>query len=246
MKWNIPIHSQNNYPVRVGYSFEGTHHEYPYSYLNLRASNISSTKYMLENIDGISEHASLLSGVKWNDIDMKMSKKGKLGFKLTNNGIDFKHHGILCNKWINADKNDLTNAINMEDAATCPCVKSQMIDTLFHKLSNARIPIGYDCFITASAALAVVDPRSKRCCYDIKGQLITDHTVVNGMNTYQRHSGNVQDMDDKTYDSCCKSDYSNYLKTSLCEQFLLRRPVSTCGDFESSSVGKILCLLKLN
>lgn len=239
MKWNIPIYSQNNYPVRVGYSYNAQVQEYPFSYVNLRAPNISTTKFMLEKIDDVDETSALLSGVQWNNIGMKMHKKGKLGFKLTNNGLGFKHHGKVCMDWINSDRTDSTNVVSVNDAKTCPCVKSQMIEEFYHRLSSARIPNGYVCYITASAASGV-DPRSRRCCYDVKGQLIKDHNVVNGMNTYQRNNGSVQEMDDVIYDSCCKPIYSHYVKTSLCGQFLQQRPVSTCDNFESSSVGKFV------
>ena len=239
--WDLPAYSQPNYPARVGYAIQSNgammSKEYPYSYLDLSASDVASIKPLLEKIDGVSETTSQLSGTSWNNLNMKMPSKGKLVFKLTDNDANFKHHGIMCRDWIYIDIADTLSQVDATDATKCPCVKSQMVELFFAVITNSRIPSGYTCYITATAASGS-NPRSRRCCYDNQGQLITDHVVVNGMNTYQRHSGSVQDEADQIYDSCCKSMYSHYVKTSLCDQFLAQRPVSSCSSFESSSIGR--------
>ncbi|KAK3103588.1 hypothetical protein FSP39_020372 [Pinctada imbricata] len=230
MLWDIVVGSVPKYPVVVGYILSsGTKVDYPYSRLDMVASTASTNKPKLEQIDNvIVDNESPPPTIKGNS-------KGVMFFRITNHDNTFEHLGRKCKTWIDDDiQNSITQIAPLAEQR-CPAELQQMTAT-FHVFDTVS---GSDCYSLRSADNSLAsDKRSLRCCYK-NSALVTDHSLVNGKNTYRIHAENDtrQVMADTTYRYCCDASNEYLARADLCLAFLAVRPVCNANNFTANAAG---------
>lgn len=191
----------------------------------------SALKHKLEKIDAVRQNETNPSGYE---------TPGVFLYKLNSPDSEFSHPGLSCDRQLEGDRllGLLFGKLDSTEAKTCPCSFKQLNTLIYQRIDDSRIPSGYECYTYEAIPVDKLVVNAKRCCYKIEGgSLVTDPSIVNGLNLIQGYKFSVGHT---MYDACCNTEFmqSGALKESQCTEMLKRRPESTCDLFKSSGASK--------
>ena len=239
MKWNVLVNAASlpNYPVRIGYlAFKDTtryYQEYQYSFTN-DYDNLDK----IQRIDTVQQTGASEPGLFYYELD-------------DNNDATFINPGYECRKWLDEDEAfDISTGTSIDSTLASSCAESLNNAQLYsyNKYINVNIPTEYTCYTLKRAALyphtsdASLDQvQTPRCCYDSRNALVTQPTLLQGLNLFQRFSSTIKQNEEMAmYENCCSQGHikSGSSTLELCNAFKERRPPASSASTTKRAGGK--------